>query len=293
MALIPPFYLDAIVAIGKATEKKEVSFGATGFFYGYPVEADFSGEATSLHIFLVTNRHVIEGKKELLVRMNRRTNEPAKLFPLPLKTSDGSDTWTNHPDGADVAVVSINTAILADQGIRYSVFQDPNNTVTRKRANELEISEGGGVYVLGFPLGLAGEERNFAIARQGIFARVQDWLRGDSNTFLIDSTVFPGNSGGPVVTKPELAHIKGTKPLDVCHLIGLISDYILYNDVAVSRQTDMIRAVFQENSGLAVVVPIDAIRETVEYWFELRGAQLGDKYQGSPLPHIKESQSFS
>lgn len=284
MALIPPFYLDAIVAIGKASENNEVRFGATGFFYGYPTEADFSGESKSHIVFLVTNQHVIEGQRELTVRLNRRANEPAKLFHSPLKAPDGSDTWVNHPDGADVAVMQIDAPKLAEQGIQFSFFGDPKHTVSHEKATELEISEGSGVYVLGFPMGLAGEERNFAIARQGIFARVQDWLRGDSNEFLIDATVFPGNSGGPVVTKPELTSIEGTKPVHECSLIGLVSSYIPYDDVAVSVQSGMVRAIFQENSGLAKVVPFDAIRETVEHWFEISKAKKRDKNKDPPLP---------
>ena len=284
MALIPPSFLDAIVAIGKASEKNEVRFGATGFFYGYPSDGDFTGESRSHSIFLVTNRHVIEGKKGLTVRVNRRANEPAKLFLSLLKAPDGSDTWISHPGGADVAVTHIDGPNLAEQGIQFGFFRDPKHTVSRMKANDLEISEDAGVYVLGFPLGLAGKERNYAIARHGVIARVQDWLRGDSNEFLIDATVFPGNSGGPVVTKPELASITGTEPLHECSLIGLVSSYIPYEDVAVSMQSGMTRAVFQENSGLAVVVPFDAIREAVEYWFEINRAKLGDEYRGPPLP---------
>lgn len=284
MALIPPSYLDAIVAIGTASEENPVRLVATGFFYGFPRDVDPTGEAKSHNIFLVTNRHVIEGKKELTVRVNRRANERAKLFLSLLKAPDGSDTWINHPGGADVAITHIDALKLAEQGIQFNFFRDPKHTVSRKKANELEISEGGGVYVLGFPLGLAGKERNYAIARHGVIARVQDWLRGDSNEFLIDATVFPGNSGGPVVTKPEIASIKGTKSLDECSLIGLVSSYIPYEDVAVSMQSGMTRAVFQENSGLAVVVPFDAIREAVEYWFEINRTKLGDEYGGPPLP---------
>ncbi|MDE2817833.1 MAG: serine protease [Chloroflexota bacterium] len=259
-------------------------FVATGFFYGFPRDVDSTGQAKSHNIFLVTNRHVIEGQKELTVRVNRRENEPAKLFLSPLKTSDGSDTWIKHPGDADVAITHIDAPNLAEQGVKFDFFRDPIHTVSRKKANELGISEGVGVYVLGFPLGLAGKERNYAIARHGVIARVQDWLRGDSNEFLIDATVFPGNSGGPVVTKPELANITGTKPLHECSLIGLVSSYIPYQDMAVSTQSGMTRAVFQENSGLAVVVPFDAIREAVGYWFELNREQLGDEYKGPSLP---------
>ena len=73
------------------------------------------------------------------------------------------------------------------------------------------MSAGDGVFVLGFPMNLAGVQRNHVIARQGVIARVSEMLDGASQTFMIDSFVFPGNSGGPVVLKPDVAAIGETK----------------------------------------------------------------------------------
>ena len=84
--------------------------------------------------------------------------------------------------------------------------------------------------VMGFlfwdPLGLAGKERNYVIVRQGIIARVQHWLKGHARTFMIDASIFPGNSGGPVFLKPEIVSIEGTKSNNRCVLIGMVSSYL-------------------------------------------------------------------
>jgi hypothetical protein len=64
---------------------------------------------------------------------------------------------------------------------------------------ELSVSPGDGVFVLGFPMNIAGRQRNYVIARQGCVARIGEMLDGASPLFLLDSFVFPGNSGGPVV----------------------------------------------------------------------------------------------
>ena len=45
----------------------------------------------------------------------------------------------------------------------------------------------------------------------------------------------------------------------------MVSAYIPYEEFAVSEQTGERRMVFQENSGLAVVIPIDVIQETVDH----------------------------
>ena len=188
----------------------------------------------------------------------------ANVYPLPLREPDGSASWTVHPEAdVDVAVLGINPNKLKQDGIEYSWFQGDEHTFTLAQARTNGISEGDGVFVLGFPLGEAGDERNYAIVRQGIIARAQDWLKGDAQIFLIDASIFPGNSGGPVLLKPEVTSIKGTKSNKRCVLIGMVSSYLPYQEVAVSEQTGRRRMIFEENSGLGIVVPHDVIQETI------------------------------
>ena len=125
------------------------------------------------------------------------------------------------------------------------------------------VSEGDGVFLLGFPMGLIGNTRNMVVVRQGAIARIRDFLEGGSRDFLIDCTVFPGNSGGPVVGRPEFTSIKGTKAVDGAYLLGIVAAYIPYEDVAISAQTKQPRIIFQENSGLARVFPVDHINDVV------------------------------
>ena len=186
------------------------------------------------------------------------------VYPISLQEPDGSTSWIAHPrNDADVAVLSVDHNQLLADGIEFVFFLGDTNVFTLDQARETEISEGDGVFVLGFPLGEAGQERNYAVVRQGIIARIQDWLRGNSDTFLIDSFIFPGNSGGPVLIKPELASVEGTKHNNRCGLIGMVSSYLPYREVAVSQQTGLPRMIFEENSGLGVVVPYDVILETI------------------------------
>ena len=117
------------------------------------------------------------------------------------------------------------------------------------------------VFVLGFPLALVGDRSNYVIARQGIIARIQDWYDQAANSFLIDASIFPGNSGGPVLAKPAL-YTYGTA-FTSAMLIGVVSGYVPYNDIARSDQTGHPILSYAENSGLAVVVPVDAIDETI------------------------------
>ena len=59
MALIPPFFLDCIVAIGLVADDGSHQWKASGFLYGSFIE-DRPQTEKSYHVFLVTNRHVVE-----------------------------------------------------------------------------------------------------------------------------------------------------------------------------------------------------------------------------------------
>jgi len=102
-------------------------------------------------------------------------------------------------------------------------------------------------------------------------ARVRDTLDSPERfkSFLIDSFIFPGNSGGPVVLKPEspLNQFAGEKPpIKAAYLLGIVRGFIPYTDVAVSAQTGRPRVTFEENSGLTEVIPMDYIEDAILDW---------------------------
>ena len=67
-----------------------------------------------------------------------------------------------------------------------------------------------------------------------------------------------------MVTKPEEVAIQGTKAVGSAYLIGMVTSYVPYRDVAVSAQTGAVRIVFEENSGLASVLPMDYVVEAIQ-----------------------------
>lgn len=264
MALLPPDYFDCVAAIGTESDKVK-RWVASAFFYGFPVDEPELGHRT----FLVSNRHVFEGFEAVWVRINAEASEPAKEFRLPLSGKDGSPNWFAHPNPeVDVAVVPVHFENMHIRGARPKFFPGATQAIGKAEMRNIGTTEGDFVFILGFPLGLAGEERNFVIVRAGTIARVRDLLDGKANTFLLDASVFPGNSGGPVILKPEAMTIMGTKVSNMPYVIGIVQGYLPYEDVAVSTQTKRPRVIFQENSGLAVVHPIDCIDETVRAHIE-------------------------
>lgn len=263
MALIPPGFLDCVLAIGLLAADGSPQWVGAGFLYGELTPNPVTGEKV-YRTYVVTNRHILEEMDTAYLRFNPEANEPAREFGIPLQNPDGSRIWVAHPDpSVDVAVLPINLGALAQEHIRFSYFLSDVHALDMNKAAELGLTEGDGVYVLGFPMGLVGGARNFVIVRQGSIARIRDALAGASKEFLVDATIFQGNSGGPVISKPEAMAIQGTKALTSAYLVGIMQSYVAFQDIAVSTLTKRPRIVFEENSGLAAVIPIDFVRETI------------------------------
>lgn len=265
MALVPPFFLDCVTAIGFRNTSNEPVYGATGFLFGKLTKQGPAPEAREYRVYLVTNRHVFANQRTAVLRFNPSAGAPARTFDLPLQDGQGKPLWSVHanPD-VDAAAIPINIVLLKTQGIQFSFFAADQATLTLAQAAQNDLSEGHPIFVLGFPLGDVGGVRNHVVVRQGVVARIRDAIAGTAHVFVIDATVFPGNSGGPVVTKPELVSITGTKAYPSASLVGMVAAYVSYRDIAVSQQTGNVRVIFEENTGLSLVVPVDRISEVVE-----------------------------
>ena len=267
MSLLPRGYLDTTVAIESARADGEAiryrTIG-TGFFIGLDYGDRSSSSAENYRLFLVTNRHVLADRGDLLIRVNTREGA-ARRVRLPL-TGGESRGWAVHPDErVDVAVVLINARVLLEAGIELGYFR-PTDMAFVSTMKELDIGPGEELFVLGFPMGMSGVERNYVIARSGMIARLDDEMLTASRTFLIDAAVFPGNSGGPVIVKPNSDSLAGRRPIDQAYLIGMVRSYLPYEEIAYSLQTEppTPRMVFTENSGLADVIPMDCVKEAAD-----------------------------
>ena len=266
MALIPPFFLDCVVAIGVEKLDKSMAWIGTGFLVGRFFEKN-KNDQNRYHIFLVTNKHVLDGMDSVKVRFNPQSSESAKDYDIPL-VINGTKQWTGHHTvNIDVAAIHIKHSILVDEKMKFDFFRSDSNILHIEQMVEDGITEGDSIFVLGFPMNLVASDRQYVIARSGSIARIRDVLENRSDNFIVDSFVFPGNSGGPVISKPEIVSIEGTKSINKAYLIGMVSSFITYRDVAISQQTKKARIIFEENTGLSNVIPTDFIMETVEYCF--------------------------
>ena len=102
MSLIQPSFLNHVVALGipDASREDSIQFVATGFLYGHFASIDGKGKP-EYYPYLVTNRHVINGSSDLLVRVNGRQS--------PVLWRPGF--WSTHPNPeVDVAVTPFHLA---------------------------------------------------------------------------------------------------------------------------------------------------------------------------------------
>ena len=297
-ALVPPLFAYCVVAIGgtvydiqdgKRVNPRWIAAG-TGFFYGKLVREGKDISKRNYDVYLVTAKHVINSWKgeqasaalngkelsDLIIRVNPTSaDESASVFTLSDILNDKKEEWCPNPNKKDVAVLAANIDTLRSKAYGVGFFLDDEMVADIAKLKSIRASAGDGVFVLGFPMGIVGAKRNAVIVRQGIIARIEDMLNSNSDTFLIDSFVFPGNSGGPVILKPEMTSITGTPNQLRAYLLGIVIEYQPYPDTAISQQTHRPRITFEENSGLATVLPVDYINDAITFDRSKKGQAPG------------------
>jgi S1-C subfamily serine protease len=258
MAVLEQGHLDSVVAIevrDGTDENGKPTYAplGSGVLVGRPVpESELVEEVRegfeALYVYLVTNWHVIDGHDVVYAKMNAGGH--AQRFALAFEDESGP-LWFSYED-FDVAATFIKTSMLSEKDAEFVAVPE-KQWLTVEQMGEQNVGLGNAVLVCGFPMGLSGNLRKFAIVRSGVIARLDPEIISEDRCFLLDCLIFPGNSGGPVFDYGSADHSAGPR------LLGVVSGYLPYEDVAISRQTGKPRITFEENSGLASVVPVDAI----------------------------------
>ena len=266
MALLHPGFPKSVVAIGTKQGKHFVT-DSTGFIVNIEVsESDkkillpknFNGVMPIS--LLVTNRHVFDGRDEVIVRFNDQ-----QQVTLILKNMEGK-FWTNHEnENVDIAV-SFIPSIPKPTDASVVVGLEEGWFATSKVMEREGVSIGDEVYALGFPLRLAGEERNYPIARGGIIARFDAEIL-KNHYYYVDVAIYPGNSGGPVILKPAANSLKGTQKVTKTYIIGVVASVEMQpqNLYGIRNNRYEMRMVLYEHANLGRVVPMECVKEAVDY----------------------------
>ena len=102
---------------------------------------------------------------------------------------------------------------------------------------------------------IEGNLRDYPVVRSGRIAQITGYLEGDPEhrTFMVDGSVFPGNSGGPVVIPEGTPSLNGQyRVTGTSVLIGMVSERT-FSPLLIGR----------ENADLVGVVTMESINEVV------------------------------
>ncbi len=254
MPPLPPRYLNTVVMLAER-RNGTWHYRATGFYYRY-----FTGGAEGRNLFfLVTSARAIRGNLDNTRVICRRRRGPRTVT----YAADGTDGlalggWLADPK-LDVAVLPVDPERLAADGVRCETFEAWGGVLEPGEMGRRRVGEGDDVLLLGF----TPERFRFApvaMVRRGIIARIQDCYRGQSPTFLVEATIFAGNTGGPVVIWPERGRHGQPLTHPKIHLIGVVSESLPNPNEPVRLTQDGRSLDVRVHTGLVQVAPVDALR---------------------------------
>lgn len=266
MAILPQNYTEATVVLGVTTTPNQVTWFATGFIVGRYEGTDENGQK-KYTTYLITNKHVVKDCNALHLQFNSANGTSLSTTTL---TKGKQLNYSGHPDPEiDIIANRINVNGAIENGAIVSFFQLDDQALNKNAMKTTGVAEGTLVYALGFPIsldnGLVDSISKAPVCRLGCISRIEHlYHNNNAKFFIIDAATYPGNSGGPVINRPEIISITNTPRNDTANLIGIVSAYIPYREQLMSTQTRRIRMVNEENSGLTVVYPVDYIAEVVE-----------------------------
>ena len=244
---------------------KDIKFyeQATAFVYAYPVRNAHRKmkviertETTTKGLiwnglWVVTCKHCVEGKKLIGVRLNTVDGDTSTYL-------SEENVWTIHPT-MDVAVTMLPFG--RNPRLTFTALER-SHAAGRRELKSNKFHEGTPVVTIGYPIGMIeGGRANYPVIREGYIGQIQGYLANDKQHphFLVAGSVFPGNSGGPVLVpagtrKPMRMELAQTV------LIGMACKQ---TNIRTRRDDGRQSRVYQ-NADLAVVIPVDVIHETIE-----------------------------
>jgi hypothetical protein len=267
---LPKYWEKVVVMIEKEVQNNDGSIDTVPHGTGFLFNDSIMGT------FLVTNRHILKGRNLIFIRFNKLDFDPKKdkvryyREPCLLIGEDSKPLWKGHPNpNIDVAIAKFNkpTVEVDARLLDYSRL---------KSFDSLEVGED--VYFFGYPLGVFGlkGKGDFPILRSGVisYKSFEPTFIGnnfiDSSMFLVDGFSFAGNSGSPVLTK--VTNVKAM-------LVGIIVGHMLtFQQNIVGQDSFFVQSTgdtvffkahpdtitFEQNTGLALVISADRIKETLE-----------------------------
>jgi len=243
------------VFIGEINDKNEPRYYGTGFIV-----------AINNVLHLVTAKHVVmeningrfTGKmidSTYQVFFNKKDKKTGMHSLLEIKKYFNVNWVFHRNQSVDLAIIPFAIDTLKDD-----IVAIPDDFfMTSERLFELY-----NIYFLSYQPGL-----ELRIGINPIFRTGSISLKNEDKTYYIDAFAFPGNSGSPVFLTPSSIRFDNPGVFNIGDplgnkFIGVIGEYLPYQEIAISLQTKRPRVVFEENTGLAKVWSIEYLNEITQ-----------------------------
>jgi hypothetical protein len=228
-------------------------------------------EGRGEELFLVSNKHVIEGGKIGYIYFTSIKNEqPDVGNPFFIKIDDFDHQWHGHPlDEIDVAVMPLSWQLdsIGKDGMKAYYMKITTDIVAS--LNDFEnIEPIKSVIFIGYPNGIFDNTNYTPIVRQGITATPVQFDFDGWPVFLIDASVFPGSSGSPVFSY----EVNMGGGVGSVMLLGILAEVMTQTDTGefelVPAPTQLIPVVkYNHMIDLGVVFKSNLIIEAIDsFW---------------------------
>lgn len=239
--LSPSIELQSACTLGSIKSRQNCSTLGTGFF----VLRD-TGE--QLSTWLVTARHVVDGRLDLIAKTTVPNGEAFLILP--------QNKWVFHPGPNPKDLLPIDVAVMKvlvpndTVSFRYCVARcsnDPKSNAPHMNHLHERPEPTDHALFFGYPSGDVDPHKMPPFVRSGIVAysvkvpgfRISGLEPADEKLFYVDGLSFGGNSGGPVMLEPT--------PLSTrVRLWGLVTGS-------------------SPNRAYTIVTSVERIKETIEF----------------------------
>lgn len=247
-----------VVFLGKATKEREIRPNATGFLVSIQGIVHL---VTTKHTVIECEAGKFTGKsidKGMRAFFNTKAGKIGTRSLSSIKKKFGVNWIFHENEDVDIALIPFGLDIKKD---------DVKTIPDKLFLTVGSLFELYDIFFLSYQPGIQLKGKISPVIREGTVS-----LINNDNTFYIDASAFPGNSGSPVFLKAT--PIKFTEGTGVTisvgedplggKFIGVIGSYLPYREVAISTQTGNPRVIFEENTGLSLVWSVSFIEEIVE-----------------------------
>lgn len=224
------FTMTTITIASVAKDGKKHTFQGSAFYYNEqsPAEPGKTGPQWYKldRYWLVTNRHVVLPKienveyvpDEFVFCLREHDNGDIKWKPITLTKDELLSNLKLHSQkNIDVALIDITSYIqniikdIAKKKISNIMIPTSLSNINLPENQPIPIEVTSDIIVASYPKGFYDKVNKFPIVKSGIVASAWGYNFNGLPIFQIDAQLFPGASGGLVLSKPtNIAMIDGT-----------------------------------------------------------------------------------